>query len=377
MGARGTYLPKVFEQHLSAVALVWARRRGALRSPAYTGEDVLEVDQLIEAHFDGLIAAGEDSIPLLESELGGDALRAFASASTLLRVGTPDSLARVVDAFRSATGIKLDALRDALAHGPASALHSQLMSFFLSAPPNVGAAAGEVLAFHGGFAPGAEHIARFLRSEDPSARAGGWRIAAYCRLPIGNEWYDAGLRDDDADARRAALQAAAWNGSPSFSAYCRDLIARPTPESIEPLVMMAAVAPPEDYQAIESIGSNAALGPGRYRVVAAFGHPYFIDFLLREMENPDAVAVASAAFEKMTGRHAEDAGQALKQWHEVAPRLAHSSRICRGVDVSSSLERGAFSLLDRESAWEFCLRARLTNGWSGTPLTLERFPQRG
>jgi hypothetical protein len=44
------------------------------------------------------------------------------------------------------------------------------------------------------------------------------------------------------------------------------------------------------------------------------------------------------------------------------------------VDVSAGIARETFGLLDMESRRELCLRARLTAGWTGTPLMLEEFP---
>jgi hypothetical protein len=67
---------------------------------------------------------------------------------------------------------------------------------------------------------------------------------------------------------------------------------------------------------------------------------------------------------------------ARKHWQELAPTLARSPRICRGMDVSQPLSREQFAALDMESRYEYCLRMRLFSGWSGTPLVLERYPQR-
>lgn len=382
MGAAATtFIPKVFREHLETVGFVWQRRQRGLRSAGYTGIDLAAVDDLIEAHLEGLAAAGEEALPeLVEELLGDNPLGAFAGASALLRVGTMDALEAVTGELTNANGAKLDALCDALSYGPSTPLRAQLTSLFDSGPPNVAAAAGVILAFHGGFTPSPMQLEPFLVFDDAAVRTKAWRIAVYSKTPIATEAVERGLRDEDPDARRAAFEAAAWNASPAFYPYCRELSAHPTPESIDALVLLAAVAPPQAYQLIEAIGANAAAGPGRFRVVGAFGHPYFIAFLVRQLEQAepaDAVA-AGAAFAKMTGRslRAPDANLAQRTWGELAPSLAQSARICRGFDVTRPLDRDAFAQLDRESAWEFCLRARLTAGWDGTPLTLERFPQR-
>jgi uncharacterized protein (TIGR02270 family) len=401
MTAVGTFLPKVFEEHFETVGFLWSRRRAALRSPEYVPADVVDLDDTIEAHLAGLAAAGDDSTAILEAELlGDDPLRAFAAAFALLVVGTPDALSRVCEAFSIAKGPKLDALRDALAHGPSTPLSPQLTSLALTANPSVGAAASEALAFRGVTIAAAEQLERFIRADEPGARASAWRSAAYCGLTVPEEWYAAGLGDDDANVKRAAFAAAMWNRCPAFYPYARGLAAEPTPDAIETLSMLAAVAPPEEYRVVGAVAANPAAGPNRFGVVSSFGHPYFIDFLIKEMENPDPTAAASAgaAFEKMTGWNTQsvlrksssaadetaapeaafvpDPASARKHWADIASRLYQSRRIARGFDVSQAVSREIFDALDMASRYEYCLRMRLFSGWQGTPLVLERYPQR-
>ncbi|HEY2852330.1 MAG TPA: hypothetical protein VGJ18_05755, partial [Gemmatimonadaceae bacterium] len=140
---------------------------------------------------------------------------------------------------------------------------------------------------------------------------------------------------------------------------------------------------------------------------AAFGHPVMVEYLLKEMESEDpaAAAGAAAAFGRMLGVAVEsgrratippadgtapdefeaefldevrlpDLPRARGQWEQLRPKLASASRVARGIDVSAGLTRETFALLDMESRHELCLRARLTAGWTGTPLVLEQFPLR-
>jgi uncharacterized protein (TIGR02270 family) len=402
------YIPDLVEEHYDELQFLWSRRRLALASPSYTEQQLSELEERIAGHADGLLALGDRLVEFVESALNGEEeLPAFAAAFALVRRGDPDNLRRVLDALERAAGNKLRGLRDALAHPAAAPIAPQLTSLFLEASPPVGAAAGEALAFQGAIAPAARQLERFIRAEQPTTRASGWRLTAYCGVSVPAEWYDAGLNDDDREVKHAALVAAAWNRSPAFPSYCRALATTPAPEAVEPLTLYAAVALPEEYQVIGSIAAADEAGPSRFRVVGAFAHPYFVDLLIKEMENPNPVAAASAgtAFYKMTGRNVEsdrrvkvpadgkpptddfevefqddiflpDPELAREHWHELAPRLARSSRICRGMDVSQPLSREQFGTLDMESRWEYCLRMRLFSGWQGTPLVLERYPQR-
>ena len=402
------FVPDIVEQHYEELQFLWAQRRNALRSSAYRSRELGSLEQRIEAHVEGLLVVGEGMVDFVEPGLAGDdEMPAFAAAFVLLRLATADGQRRVIDAFATAKAKKLDGLRDALAHGTSTPLHARLASLVLSAPPPLGAAAAEALAFHSAIAPTAEHLERFIRAEEPAARAGAWRIAAYCGVSIPAEWHEAGLSEDEPEVKRAALAVAAWNAYPNLVPYCRSLAGAPNPESIEPLTLLAAISPPEEYQTIGAVAAAPGAGPGRYGVVGAFGHPHYIEWLIAEMSNPDpATAVAAgAAFFKMTGRDVEsntrvkvspggnppaddfeaefmdevflpDPDVARKHWQELAPTLARSPRICRGMDVSQPLSREQFALLDMESRWEYCLRMRLFGGWQGTPLVLERYPQR-
>ena len=376
----GSFLPQVFEQHLEMLGASWARRRRALHSPDYTGLALADLDELIEAHLDGLAAAGEDAHDLLIEVLrGGEPMEAFAAAMALLRVGTSEARREVEEAFTAASGKKLDAIRDAFAHGAWEQSRPFLESVFASAPPDIAIAAAEALAFVDAFTPTAEQIELFIRAEAPAVRAAAWRIVYLRGTPIAPVLYAAGLCDSDDSVRHAALRAAVWNASPVFYSYCRAFLPAPTAESLDALVMLAAVAPAQEYKFVESIAGNAEVGPERFRVVGGFGHPYFIDLLLRVLEGEDegAIPAAARAFKKMTGAAVASGRDARDAWRQLAPRLANASRICHGFDMAQLLDRHSFALLDRESAWEFCLRARLTAGWQGAAASLERFPLRG
>ncbi|MDQ3998539.1 MAG: hypothetical protein M3303_16130 [Gemmatimonadota bacterium] len=403
-----SFIPDIVEEHYDELQFLWNKRRNALRSAAYRERELSALEERIDAHAQGLLVIGGRIVDVVVAGLAGDdEMPAFAAATALLRLGTPEALTRVAHAFENAHGKKLDGLRDALAHGPSTPLTPQLTTLFLSAPPPVGAAAGEILAFHAATTPIAQHLERFMRAEEPATRTRGWRIAAYCGVSIPVEWYQSAFRDDEPGVKGAALTAAAWNASPTFLPFCRALASEPAPEAIEPLAMFASIAPPDDYELIAAVATNPAAGPDRFRVVGSFAHPYFIDLLIKEMENPDPAAAASAgtAFFKMTGRDVEsdkrvkvspdgkppaddfeaefqdevflpDPELARKHWQELAPTLARPPRICRGMDVSQPLSREQFAALDMESRYEYCLRMRLFSGWQGTPLVLERYPQR-
>jgi uncharacterized protein (TIGR02270 family) len=403
-----TFIPDIAEEHYEELQFLWSQRRNALRSSAYTMREMGMLEERIEAHTQGLLVLGDHLLELVAPGLDGDdELPAFAAAHTLLRLGTPDAVGRVRDVFVRSDGKKLDGLREALAHGPAQSLMPLLQQLFTSAAPPLAAAAGEVLAFHRAFLPSAEQLVPLARDEHPTVRRTAWRLATYWALGMPAAVYETGLHDDDPAVQQAAFEAAAWSGYPGWVAYCQTLAAQPSPKGVEPIATLAAILPPQESQTVTRLAATPAFGPTRHRIAAAFGHPTMIDFLLQEMEStdPPTAAGAGAAFGKMlgvtvdSGRRATvpppdgeapdefevefldevnlpDVPRARQHWEKARPQLVHAVRIAHGLDVSAGMTRETFGLLNMQSRRELCLRARLTLGWTGTPLVLDQFPLR-
>ena len=403
-----TFIPDIAEEHYEEVQFLWSQRRNALHSAAYTMREMAMLEERIEAHVQGLLVLGAQLPDFLAKGLESEnTMAAFAAAYVLLRSGSPDAIQRVRDAFVGAEGKRLDGIREALAQGPAAPLIPLLQSLFVSAPPPLAVAAGEALAFHRALQVSPEQLSPLLRDEAPAVRRGAWRIVAYAGMAVQAALYDIALRDDDPGVKAAALTAAAWNGYGGWLTHCRALADAPGPDGVPAIAMLAAVLPPQEYKAITALAALPAFGPERHQIAAAFGHPVMIDFLLAEMESADpaTAAGAGAAFGRMlgvaveSGRRARlqpadgkpvdafeaefldevqlpDVSRAREHWERVRPQLAHATRVAHGLDVSTGINRETFGLLDMASRRELCLRARLTSGWSGTPVILEQFPMR-
>jgi len=403
------FIPRIAEQHYEELQFLWTQRRHALRSAAYTMREMSRLEERIEAHVQGLLVLGEHLPAFVASGLASsDEMAAFAAAYVLLRSGTEDALERVRKALLEAEGKRLDGIREALAHGPAQPLIPLLQSLFISAPPPLAVAAGEALAFHRALQLSAEQLLPLLRDEAPAVRRGAWRIAGYGAVALPAAVYDIALQDEDPGVKASALTAAAWSGYAGWLTHCRALADAPEPDGVHAIAMLAAVLPPQEYKAVTALAALPAFGPERHQIAAAFGHPVMIDFLLSEMDSADpaTAAGAGAAFSRMlgvavdSGRRAPlpppngeavdefeaefldevqlpDVPRAREHWERVRPQLAHATRVAHGLDVSAGINRETFGLLDMASRRELCLRARLTSGWSGTPLILEQFPSRG
>ncbi|MGA2257788.1 MAG: FHA domain-containing protein [Thermoguttaceae bacterium] len=203
-----------------------------------------------------------------------------------------------------------------------------------------------------------------------------------------------GLRDPDPRVRREALFAAVWTGQPSLLGHCRKQAESPTAENWDAVLMLAVLGKPGELLRIDAVSRAEALGPRRFLVCGAFGHPTLVDGLLDVMGSSDAAiaAMAGTAFRKITGvdvdspRRAEvvleeggppadvflpDVERARACWKELQGKFSRSTRVCRGFDLSDRVSEEVFAELDMESRWEICLRGRFYGTWRGNLRDLE------
>lgn len=206
------------------------------------------------------------------------------------------------------------------------------------------------------------------------------------------------LSDEHPSVRREALFAAVWTGQPWCLEHCREAARRPTPDNWESLQMFGVLAPPGDLDTILSLGRDPSLGGRRFEILASFGHPAVVPFLLSEMEseNPAVAIAAGRAFSLMLGADIDSDRRATlppedgstpdafeeafleegvlpspeaarKHWGEIRDRSAERTRIRQGIDVSGIVSPQALAELDMRGRWEHHLRERHF-GRSLTPL---------
>lgn len=208
-----------------------------------------------------------------------------------------------------------------------------------------------------------------------------------------------GLADEDPSVRREALFAAVWTGQPWCLEHCREAARRPTPDNWESIQMFGILAPPGDLDTILSLGRDPNLGGRRFEILASFGHPAIVPFLLSEMdsENPAAAIAAGRAFSVILGADIDSDRRATlppedgstpdafeeafleegvlpspeaarKHWGEIRDRSAEWTRIRQGIDVGGTVSPLALAGLDMRGRWEHHLRERHF-GRSLTPLS--------
>jgi uncharacterized protein (TIGR02270 family) len=405
-GRRIKVIQDLLEEHHDELQFLWGQRQAALRSPRYTWQALLDLEERIEAHVQGLLVGGDHVVALVEGGLtADDPLAAFAAAYTFLRFEKEDAARRVLGTFLQAQPGQLDGLRQALLHGPITPLLPQLREALASSPPAVAAATAEVLAFRSASGVKPEQCNRLLQNDAADVREAGWRVIGL-GVPQGVPAYEAALRDESRRVRREALVAAAWNRQVWLLEHCRRLAGRPTSDGWDALWLLAVLGRPDDLPRILAVGEASPLGPRRFEFLAAFGHPGVVETLLKgiESKDPRTAVSAGAAFTKVTGVAIDsdrrvslppedgsepdefekefleqvtlpDPDQARAHWQKVKGPFSEGTRWCRGLDVSRTPPEELLARLDMESRWEAQLRRKFEGTWDGRRTDLEVFPQ--
>ena len=218
--------------------------------------------------------------------------------------------------------------------------------------------------------------------------------------------YQRALADEDLLVRRAALLAAAWARKGWVLDYCRSLSSPAMPENWDALLLLAILGQSIDLPRILAIGRTGDLGPRRFQLLGAFGHPEVVNDLMVGIENKDPAiaAAAGSCFTKITGvdvsryEGAESTSKqssqaeseqvaldgsvppgsaiAVREWRKLKSKFSSGQRWVRGLDVSRGLPAGAAEEIDLESRWEACLRGRFEGTWKASDLDLEQLAKK-
>ena len=396
----------ILEEHFEEIQFLWEQREKALRSPDFKFRAFLDLEERMEAHVQGLLTGGMHAIPLLEAGLAtDDPAAAFTAAYVLLRSHAEVLARKVIEAFMQAKEEAVSGFRQALSHGPIAPIAAQLYQSLAAAPPLHAAAIAEVLAFHGCLPSPATRLEELKIEKDPAVRLSAWRAIRFGTAPPASG-YQKGVTDDDSNVRKEVLEAAAWTRQSWLLDHCRGAAAEPAPEHINEFRMLAILGTPVDLAAILAIGNSAALGPHRFGILAAFGHPDVMDALLAGIgsDNKHDAVAAATAFTRITGFDvagpqritlppadgsepdefqrefldevlAPNVEQARSRWKGAKARFAEGVRWRRGQILGSEIPMCLFSELDMESRWETCLRAGFNGDSQCKPAEMEAFPQ--
>lgn len=379
------YLPDLAITHGEELAYLWGQRRAAVHSETLTLRDLLDLHERIDAHMQGLLVAGPELPALLGDWLASENRdEVFAIACALLRSDNPTQAALVTDTFLTASGDRLDGLRDALGAAPQTHTDTALRTALAGPDPARAAAAAAALASQHRLADNDPALPHLLLAEDPHIAELAWRTLA---LLDGNTAtpppYHAALQRPQPDLRTSVLATACWRGEAWVVQIVRQLAESSAPISLN----YRAALGDGTWQAPWAALLAAEPAPRHYALLARAGHPAGIEPLLAALSdpNPAIAAAAGTAFTRITGINIEgerqtlpvgpdaddferefassvwlpDIPRARQAWSQYHERWSGGQRWNRGHEISTALSSSAQSAIDLGARWDFGMRAAL------------------
>jgi hypothetical protein len=174
--------------------------------------------------------------------------------------------------------------------------------------------------------------------------------------------YAQALQDEDPSVRRAALHAAAWQREPWLLVYLRDLASRNVRNQLRELELLAILAEPRDAEDLLAVGRQADLGPERFEILAAWGHPSVLAVLMPACfaGQEEESHAARKAWEQVTGQVFPGANPAAAERLLAAEgqRLSSGTRWAGGIDVSGEVSPQVLASLTVADLYRYRLRQR-------------------
>ena len=408
------FLIELYQEHLEEASSLFEQRQDAIKDPDYTLPELIELEERIAAHIDGLVLGREKAMAVCQEGLSsGETSTTLAAAYALLNMDHRDAADLVWQAFQEAENGPLQGLCMAMSYGRIDMILAQLQEALASAAAPVAVAAAEALACHEKPGPTVPRLGEFLQNEDALVRGAAWRLImlnASSLLPgpeMSARLSAAVTNDEDPAVREQALYAAAWTRQPWLLEHCRQMADEPTVDNWDAVLLLAVLGKPTDLNRILAVAGATELGPRRFHALGAFGHPQVVELLLENMksEDPLTAVAAGAAFKKISGTDIEsdrrvqippadgsepdefeqefldevtlpDPEAAQTHWQKVREEFTSGMRWCNGRSLTEPAGEEVLGQLDLESRWEACLRGRFEGTSLRSLADLEVFPQK-
>jgi len=292
-------LEDVIEEHAEEAAFLWQQREMAVRAPDFELSDLVEWDERVAAHLDGLRIAGEAGWRIgkeLGWDLGGEYFTAMAQA---IDQGEPAWMKEVMDA----------------AEGDREATRGVIAAFGWSDPRDLRGLVKQLLGTRNpfgrqlGIAACAIHrvdpgpvLTEAIDAEHPGMHARALRAAGELGRADQRERIERHIEHEDDEVRFWA----AWSASRFGSEPARRILAlfaeAEGPRRRQALDLLLRLLPPEEGKSWlrQRLRGKTQL---RWALVGAGmqGDPFYLEPLFKQFSNEEVARVAGEAFEMITG----------------------------------------------------------------------------
>ncbi len=167
-----TVMLDILVEHLEEIEFLWAQRSAAVKAADYRFHEILELDDRIDAHLQGLLVGGDQCVQFAEPMLvDEDRFVAFAGCWCLARLGI---FQPILDSLEECN---LDAVADALCHADVGSIRNELIAAYSDGTPHIASAIALVLATHD-IPVQPDRVEEFVCDDDAQVRRRGWLIAS-------------------------------------------------------------------------------------------------------------------------------------------------------------------------------------------------------
>lgn len=305
-------LDNVVYQHAENACSLWWMRHLAVGEPHYSLNDLVWLDDRLEANVEALHIAGEKAEPMLEELLAADDPGAlFTSALLALESGRRAPFETCLDALRQRPE-RYDEVSAALAWVEPDRLGT-LVKELLDSDGTTEVRLGLSACASHGRVP-IRSLRRHVEHPDERVRATAFRLAADTgqRALVGA--CQAGHGTDAEEAYEAARALALLGESDAARARLRTLAIEPSAVSRRATALLMMLC---DSRAGRGFLKSIEADPTRSRdVISAFGwlgDPIAIDWLVARCASIDGARLAGAAIGMITGVDLEESGLALRE----------------------------------------------------------------
>ncbi|MDF3011957.1 MAG: hypothetical protein K0Q78_161 [Cellvibrio sp.] len=294
----------VHERYADDATFLWLLRSLAVNQPHYTAEDLVELDNRIDAQLDGLMTAPEESWKICVAALElqqPDAV--FTAAILAFRSLDTRYVQQAVEAGLD-SGHAMPGLVAAMAWLPGRLVHSWIKKFLTSKDLNHKYLALAVCSARR--EDPREFLTAILQREDclahPQLYARALRLIGELKRFDLLHALRIGMESEEKDVVFWSTWSAILLGDKSLAAHLQSYVLTPNPHQARAMALCFRVLP---LEAARNWISLLAKDPANNRLVitatAILGDPHAINWLIAQMRIPALTRLAGEAFTTITG----------------------------------------------------------------------------
>ena len=290
------------EQSLEEAAFFWKRWEGDLESLTRSLDDVWSwTEDRLQGALDGVRVAGEKIAEVTEAALHGKDHAAITAAAHVLAAGTPTRAREALaTAVRNAKGIPLLAMVRGIEAAALDGSFAPVTTVLASAGPEHSAALCRIKRFRRVSA--GREATDALQSGVPHLQAEALRSLAYVADPsIAARHIAWGLKSDDREVRRAAIETGIRRGEPVAWQAAVQLAEERSAACAPFLASLAALGSPQEQQLVIGALREPALQRAGLFALAYIGTAEAVDICLVGMRDGKLARSAGEAYCAITG----------------------------------------------------------------------------